>query len=89
MSKTLLKTLVVAVFAAATAVNAQDAKHLDVADYLDLESVDDAQISPDGRQVIYTRRWVDRKTDNWASALWIMDADGSRHRYLIDGSNAR
>lgn len=54
-----------------------------------LSRVNDARISPNGRQVIYTRRWVDQKTDNWASALWIMDADGSRHRFLIDGSNAR
>jgi len=89
MLKNLLKTLVIVVFAAASAVCAQDAQHIDVADYLDLEQVEDAQLSPDGRHIIYTRRWVDRQADNWASALWIMDADGSRHRYLIDGSNAR
>ena len=68
---------------------AEDENLLGVADYLDFEQVNDAQISPNGRQVIYTRRWVDQKTDDWASALWIMDADGSRHRFLIDGSNAR
>lgn len=68
---------------------AEDESLLGVADYLDFEQVNDARISPNGRQVIYTRRWVDQKTDNWASALWIMDADGSRHRFLIDGSNAR
>ena len=67
----------------------QNENHLGVADYLDFEQVNDAQISPDGRQIIYTRRWVDQKADNWRSALWIMDADGSRHRFLIDGSNAR
>ena len=68
---------------------AQDDNHLGIADYLDFERVNDARISPNGRQVIYTRQWVDQKTDTWASALWIMDADGSRHRFLIDGSNAR
>ncbi len=81
--------LIVTTFGFATSIFAQDENHLDVADYLDFEQVNDAQISPNGRQVIYTRRWVDQKTDNWASALWIMDADGSRHRFLIDGSNAR
>jgi len=81
--------LIVTTFGFATSIFAQDEDHLDVADYLDFEQVNDAQISPNGRQVIYTRRWVDQKTDNWASALWIMDADGSRHRFLIDGSNAR
>ncbi len=81
--------LSVTVFGIATRVYAQGENHLDVADFLEFEEVSDAQISPDGRQIIYTRRWVDQKSDNWTSALWIMDADGSRHRYLIKGSNAR
>jgi len=68
---------------------AQDTGLLEVADYLEMEQVTDAQISPDGRQILYTRRWVDQKADRWASAVWIMDVDGSRHRSLIDGSNAR
>ncbi|MFT5502178.1 MAG: dipeptidyl aminopeptidase/acylaminoacyl peptidase, partial [Woeseiaceae bacterium] len=67
----------------------QDEKFLGVSDYLEFEQVNDAQISPDGRQIVYTRRWVDQKSDRMASALWVMDVDGSRHRYLLDGSNAR
>lgn len=55
---------------------AQDENYLEVADYLDFEQVNDAQISPDGSQIVYTRRWVDQKLDRWSSALWIMDADG-------------
>ena len=66
-----------------------DDHHLQVADYLEFEQVSDPQISPDGSTVIYTRRWADQKTDRITSALWIMDADGSRHRFLIKGSNAR
>ncbi len=81
--------LSVITFGAPGSAIAEDENLLGVADYLNFEQVNDAQISPNGRQVIYTRRWVDQKTDNWASALWIMDADGSRHRFLIDGSNAR
>jgi dipeptidyl aminopeptidase/acylaminoacyl peptidase len=57
--------------------------------YLELEDVQDAQLSPDGRQVIYTRRWVDKLNDRWESSLWIMNADGSRNRFLVDGSSAR
>jgi dipeptidyl aminopeptidase/acylaminoacyl peptidase len=68
--------------------NADD-HHLGVADYLDLEQVSDPRISPDGSQIVYTRRWVDQKSDRWSSALWVMDADGSRHRFLQAGSNAR
>jgi dipeptidyl aminopeptidase/acylaminoacyl peptidase len=57
--------------------------------YLDWERVADPQISPDGTQVVYTRQWVDQLKDRWASALWIMGADGSRNRFLVEGSQAR
>jgi len=56
--------------------------------YFDLEDVQDPQLSPDGKQIIYTRRWVDKLNDRWESSLWIMNADGSRSRHLVDGSNA-
>lgn len=62
---------------------------LQVKHYLDWESVSDPQISPDGSQILYTRRWVDRMDDRWQSEIWIMNADGSRNRALIKGSNAR
>jgi dipeptidyl aminopeptidase/acylaminoacyl peptidase len=58
-------------------------------DYLEWEDVQDAQLSPDGRQIIYTRRWVDKLNDKWESAIWIMNADGTRNRFLVDGSQAR
>ena len=62
---------------------------LTVQHYLDWEQATDPQISPDGRQVVYTRRWVNKLEDRWESALWIMNADGSRNRFLVQGSNAR
>ncbi|MFB3070264.1 MAG: hypothetical protein ACE1ZF_06210, partial [Gemmatimonadales bacterium] len=48
--------------------------------YLDWERVSDPQISPDGQQIVYTRRWVDKINDRNRSSLWIMNADGSRNR---------
>ncbi len=62
---------------------------LTVDHYLDWERASDPQISPDSKQIIYTRHWVDRMEDRWDSALWIMDADGSRERFLCEGSEAR
>ncbi len=62
---------------------------LTVNHYLDWETVSDPQISPDGSQILYTRRWVNKLEDRWDSALWIMNADGSRNRFLAKGSNAR
>ena len=62
---------------------------LTVDHYLDWEQAGDPQISPDGSQIIYTRRWVNKLEDKWESALWIMNADGSHQRFLVKGSNAR
>src|SRR6185503_5698147 len=62
---------------------------LTIEHYLDWEQVQDPQISPDGAQILYTRRWVNRIEDKWESALWIMAADGSRNRFLVKGSDAR
>lgn len=57
--------------------------------YLEMEGVNSPQISPDGRQIIYTRSWIDKVNDRRESALWIMNVDGSKNRYLADGSGAR
>jgi len=62
---------------------------LTVDHYLDWEQVADPQLSPDGSQVVYTRRWVNKIDDKWESALWIVGADGSHHRFLVKGSDAR
>ena len=62
---------------------------LTVNHYLDWEQVADPQISPDGLQILYTRRWVNKIEDRWDAGLWIMNADGSKNRFLAKGSNAR
>jgi dipeptidyl aminopeptidase/acylaminoacyl peptidase len=64
------------------------AKALTIEQYMDYETVADPRISPDGAQVVYTRRWVDKQEDKWKSALWIMNADGSKNRFLVEGSDA-
>jgi dipeptidyl aminopeptidase/acylaminoacyl peptidase len=56
-------------------------------DYLDWESVNSPQPSPDGTQIIYSRGWVDKVNDRRESDIWIMNADGSRKRFLLKGSN--
>ncbi|PYO91736.1 MAG: S9 family peptidase, partial [Gemmatimonadetes bacterium] len=62
---------------------------LTVNHYLDWEQVADPQTSPDGSQILYTRRWVNKIEDRWDAGLWIMNADGSKNRFLVKGSNAR
>ena len=64
-------------------------QHLSLSHYLDMESVSDPRISPDGTRVVYTRGWIDKVRDRRESSLWIMNADGTRARRLADGSGAR
>ena len=64
-----------------------DIRTLSLETYLDMESVSNPQISPDGSRIVYTRGWIDRMNDSRESSIWIMNADGSRNRFLIDGSN--
>ena len=55
-------------------------------DVFDLEYANDPRISPDGAQVVYERRANDIMTDSTLSNLWIVNADGSRHRPLVSGT---
>jgi dipeptidyl aminopeptidase/acylaminoacyl peptidase len=57
--------------------------------YWEYETVSDPQLSPDGSQIVYTRVWFDKVNDRRESSLWIMNADGSKNRFLVRGSNAR
>src|SRR5215203_4061067 len=57
--------------------------------YWEYETVSDPQLSPDASQIIYTRGWIDKVNDKRESSLWIMNADGSKNRFLARGSNAR
>ena len=66
-----------------------DTRRLSLENYMDMESVSNPQISPDGTQIIYARGWVDKLNDSRESSLWIIDVDGSRNRTLSEGSGAR
>lgn len=52
----------------------------------DLEYAADPQISSDGKQVVYVRNFMDIMDDRRKSNLWIINADGSRHRPLTSGN---
>jgi len=57
--------------------------------YLDWERVRDAQISPDGARIVYTREHVNTIDDKWDAETWVVNGDGSQHRFLVKGSSAR
>lgn len=59
---------------------------LDKDTFMNMESVGNPEISPDGKQIIFTRTWVDKVKDQYRSNLWIVDVDGSRVRELTSGA---
>jgi dipeptidyl aminopeptidase/acylaminoacyl peptidase len=78
-------------FVAASALAAQQRPQNRIAleQYLDWEDVQAPQLSPDATQIAYTRRWVDKMNDKWESAVWLMNADGSHARQLVQGSDVK
>lgn len=74
-------------FALAGPLAAQQQRPFNEKDYLDLERVGDARISPDGQRVVFSRARIDAMHDRWTSMLWLMDADGGRQRELVEGAN--
>jgi dipeptidyl aminopeptidase/acylaminoacyl peptidase len=62
---------------------------LTIYDYLNWETISNAQFSPDGQQIMYTRGWIDGVNDKRTSTVWLMNADGSRNRALVEGSGVQ
>ncbi len=86
----MLRKILFLILLAAIAVAAPAQTHKLTLDlYMEFEETADPQISPDGKQIVYTRRWVDKLNDKWKLALWIMNADGSKNRFLVEGSLPR
>jgi dipeptidyl aminopeptidase/acylaminoacyl peptidase len=81
-----LLTLVFA-FSGLEAQAQEGSSRLKVDHYLDWEFVQNPQLSPDATQLVYVREWIDKVNDRHASEVWIMDADGSRNRFLLEGSS--
>ena len=56
--------------------------------FMDWELVASPQVSPDGRAIVYTRRWADKVNDKYEDEVWVMDSDGGRNRFFAKGSQA-
>lgn len=55
-------------------------------DIFNLEWAVDPQISPDGKKIVYVRRFSDIMSDRRYSNLWVINSDGSDHRPLSSGN---
>ena len=64
-------------------------KKIRLEDYLDMERVSDPQISHDGKEIIYSRRWIDKIEDRSQTDIWIINSDGSQNRFFLRGGNPK
>ncbi len=55
--------------------------------YGDYETASNPRLSPDGKQVLYSRTWINLKDDRRETDLWIVNIDGSMNRFFLNGSN--
>ncbi len=75
---------------AATTTAAQDRRAPSLDDLLNLVQVSGAEISPDGRQVVYSKSELKKWSDNKrVSSIWIANADGTDHRQLLGSDKDR
>jgi dipeptidyl aminopeptidase/acylaminoacyl peptidase len=69
--------------------HAQENSHKLVAmDEFQIQLATDPQISPDGKKIVYVRRFADPMTDKRYSNLWIINSDGSDHRPITTGNRS-
>jgi dipeptidyl aminopeptidase/acylaminoacyl peptidase len=76
-------------FAQATA-GTQDRRAPTVDDLLNLVQISGGEISPDGKQVIYSKSELKKWSDNKrVSSIWVASTDGTDHRQLLGSDKDR
>jgi dipeptidyl aminopeptidase/acylaminoacyl peptidase len=86
-----MKALLIAVIAvgALSPCHLSFARKLQLADWMDWQTVKDPQISPDGQSILYTRMRVDKFHDKTDPEVWIIDKNTGRDRFLLVGGEPR
>ena len=87
--RTIVHVLVLLCLAVASPQIFAQRDRLSIEQFLDWEYVASPQISPDGKQIVYTKHWPDKVNDKYEDEIWIMDADGGQNRFLVKGSQGR
>ena len=79
--------VILALVAAAAADQAPLAPRLlDLDTFMDMETVGSPAISPDGKQILFTRGWVDKMSDHFRSNLWLVDVEGKKVAEMTHGN---
>lgn len=67
----------------------QEQTTLSLDHYADYEWASNPRLSPDGKQVLYSRSWINLVDDKRETDLWIMNSDGAMNRFFLKGSNGQ
>ena len=67
----------------------QEKTRLSLDHYENYEWTSNPTLSPDGKQVLYSRTWINLVDDKRETDLWIMNSDGSTNRFFLNGSNGK
>ena len=68
---------------------AQEKSRLTLDHYENYEWTSNPTLSPNGKQVLYSRTWINLVDDKRETDLWIMNSDGSTNRFFLNGSNGK
>lgn len=63
----------------------QQQKNIQPEDLFKLTFLQDAQIAPDGKHVVYSVRFTDLEADQDRCALWLLSLDSGEHRQITSG----
>jgi dipeptidyl aminopeptidase/acylaminoacyl peptidase len=61
-------------------------RFLDKDTFMDMETISNPAIAPDGGQIVFSRGWIDKVKDQARSNIWIVDVGGTKLRELTRGS---
>jgi dipeptidyl aminopeptidase/acylaminoacyl peptidase len=59
-----------------------------VGDMLAMDRISEQQVSPDGKQIVFTVRSTDLAADKGKTSLWLIEVDGSNLKQLIKQSDS-
>ena len=70
-------------------ISGQNKERLSLDHYANYEMVSNPKLSPDGKQVLYSRTWINLKDDRRETDQWIVNTDGTMNRFFLNGSNGQ
>jgi len=65
------------------------AKNLEPISYWDIQSVSSPIASPDNSLIIFSKKYIDKKNDDFINEIWVMKQDGSDKRFFAKGENPK